>query len=359
MGRSTVLHLAAVLLVGWFCCAATSAHAASKDPSPSGFHVGMRIIDFERPDGLKVSVGVWYPTLAPTSPHVYCGATKGDVALDAKPYSAAGPFPLLVFSHGYGGCGYAQVFLAEALAARGWIVAAPDHHDKDFIARLRTGRNPDFNGRLLLKHGKEISSSSPADRDKYLYRLDEMRLALDGMLSSRTFGKLIDRDKIAVGGHSFGSFTALGLCGTIKDRQFPGIKAVLLFSPGAAGYLYTKDELSRVKIPSMYLWGQREESQKRGNWTMKQIADKVYGAFHSTKYLLEIKGANHFSFNNNVSDRLLARILPFSGTPAQFDVICRYSVAFLEKYVAGRSDDGVLEHSDPMLLRYLKDGVPV
>jgi hypothetical protein len=27
--------------------------------------------------------------------------------------------------------------------------------------------------------------------------------------------------------------------------------------------------------------------------------------------------------------------------------------------VAGRSDDGVLEHSDPMPRRYLKDGVPV
>ena len=42
-----------------------------------------------------------------------------------------------------------------------------------------------------------------------------------------------------------------------------------------------------------------------------------------------------------------------SGTDEQFEVIRRYSIAFLEKHVAGKNAAGlVLDHSDSMLTRY-------
>ena len=132
----------------------------------------------------------------------------------------------MVFSHGYGGGGLGAVFFTEALAARGWIVAAPDHHDRHSAVRIRTGRQ-DFDRAGLLRHAREIAGSGPDDRGPYLYRLDEMKVALDGMVESKLFGKIIDRGKIAVGGHSFGGFTSLGLCGTIPERRDARIKAVL------------------------------------------------------------------------------------------------------------------------------------
>ena len=38
-------------------------------------------------------------------------------------------WPLILFSHGLDGCGAQSKFLTEALAAHGYIVAAPDHAD--------------------------------------------------------------------------------------------------------------------------------------------------------------------------------------------------------------------------------------
>jgi predicted dienelactone hydrolase len=243
------------------------------------------------------------------------------------------------------------VFFAEALAARGWIVACPDHHDKHSAVRIRTGQQKDF-GRLgLLRHAKEIAASSSSDRAKYLYRLDEMRLVLDSMLASDPFGQLIDRDRVAVGGHSFGGFTALGLCGTIKERHDSRIKTVLLFSTGAGGYLFTESELAAIRIPSMLFMGEREKHQRRGSKTMSELSSKVYRSVSSPKYFLEVKGGSHFSFNNRFSYTRAAKLM--SGTEEQFEVIRRYSIAFLEKYVAGREDsDHVLERSDPLLKRY-------
>lgn len=338
-------------------CTSLASDAKGETLQSSQLNVGYQVLDFKYPkDGQEqtLTVAVWYPTVAQPKVHNYGGPTDGIVAVDAVPLVKGGPYPLLVFSHGYGGSGLSAVFFTEALAARGWIVACPDHHDKDSAVRIRTGQQENFDRLAFWRHANEIASSGPADRGKYLYRLDEMRLVLDGMLASEQFGKLIDRERIAVGGHSFGGFTALGLSGTIKERHDPPIKAVLLFSTGAGGYLYSEDELAAVRLPSMLFMGEREEDQLRGSETRSELSAKIYRNVSLPKYFLEVKGASHFSFNNRFSDNRRTRLL--SGTEKQFEVIRRYSIAFLEKYVAGRQDPGhVLEQNDPMLTRYDKE----
>lgn len=345
------------LVSGILSCGFEASSDAKEGASQPQFNVGYQVLDLKyRKDGQEqtLTVAVWYPTAEQPKLHNYGGPTSGNVAVDAAPRAEGGPYPLLVFSHGYGGSGLGAVFFTEALAARGWIVACPDHHDKHSAVRIRTGQQKDFDRLGLLQHAKEIAASGPGDRGKYLYRLDEMRFALDGMLTSDPFGKLIDRDRIAVGGHSFRGFTALGLSGTIKDRHDPRIKAVFLFSTGAGGYLYEEDELRVVQIPSMLFMGEREENQRRGSETMSELSAKIYRNVSPPKYFLEIKGANHLSFNNHFEDNRITKLR--SGTEEQFDVIRRYSIAFLEKHVAGRENSvHVLERSDPMLTRYDKE----
>lgn len=53
---------------------------------------------------------------------------EGDVSVNGKP-SDKGLFPLVIFSHGYGGCGLKSVFFTEEMARHGYVVAAPDHND--------------------------------------------------------------------------------------------------------------------------------------------------------------------------------------------------------------------------------------
>jgi predicted dienelactone hydrolase len=329
-----------------------AAAGAEAGPAPAQFNVGYCVLDFKgRADKPALTVAVWYPTAATPKPFAYGGPTRGNVAVDAPPDADHGPYPLLVFSHGYAGGGLAAAFFTEALAARGWIVTCPDHRDPYAAVRIRTGAVKDLDRSGLLQHAKEISSSGPDDRAKFAYRLDEMACALNGMLASERFAKWIDRDHIAVGGHSFGGFTALGLCGTITERRDARIKAVLLFSTGAGAYLYRDDELASVRIPSMLFMGEREAKQRRGNATMTELSARIYNHVSPPKYFLEIAGASHFSFNNRFTDTVASEML--SGTEEQFEVIRRYSIAFLEKHVAGRGDAArVLEQKDPMLTRY-------
>jgi predicted dienelactone hydrolase len=315
------------------------------------------VLDLEFRGGDKettLTVAVWYPTAQLPKKHEYGGPTIGDVAVNAKIYTEQGPYPLLVFSHGYGGSGLGSVFFTERLAACGWIIAAPDHRDRHSAVRIRTGQLKDFNRRGFWRHAREIAASDPEDRDKYMYRLDEMRFVIDRMITSEDFRKVIDSRRVAVGGHSLGGFTALGLCGTIEERHDPRVKAVLLFSTGAGGYLLREDELAAVRIPSMLFMGEREREKLRGSKTMSELSDKIYRNLSPPKYFLEIKGASHFSFNNRFVDNPGARLL--SGTEEQFEVIRRYSIAFLERHVAGRKDtDNVLGQKDSLLARYTRN----
>lgn len=342
-----------LFVIGGMSCGASGSNM--QDPQwDNRFRVGYKVLNWKIIEGdqeKNLTVAVWYPTAELPSKHNYGGPTNGKVAIGAKPYKKSGPYPLLVFSHGYGGSGLGHVFLTEPLAARGWIVVAPDHNDKYSAVRIGTGQKRHYNRRGLLKHAKKISRSGPDDRDAYFYRLDEIRVVLDRILQSNEFGALIDKEKIAIGGHSFGGFTALGLCGTIKERRDERIKGVLLFSTGAGSYLFKESELAQVMIPSMHFLGEREKDQKRGTKTMAELADKLYRNFGPPKYFLELKGANHFSFNNRFTRKFSARFL--SGSEEQFEVIRRYSIAFLEKYVADRKEkNGKLEEKNPLLLRY-------
>ncbi|MGQ9860366.1 MAG: alpha/beta hydrolase family protein [Thermodesulfobacteriota bacterium] len=321
------------------------------------FNVGFQVLDLNQQKGghgETLTVAVWYPTEAKPKVHNYGGPTSGKVAFNARPDSNRGPYPLLIFSHGYGGSGLSSVFFTEALASRGWIVACPDHHDAHSAVRIRTGQRRDLDRAAFLRDVMEIGASGPSDRNKYMYRLDEMQLVIEQMLASKTFGPLIDKGRVAVGGHSFGGFTALGLCGPIPQRHDPRIKAVLLFSTGAGSYLFTEEELAAVRIPSMLFMGEKEQDQLRGSKSMSELQARIFRNLSPPKYFLVIRGGNHFSFNNRFSNSLGARLM--SGSESQFELIRRYSIAFLERHVLGRKDaEGLLKEKDPLLGSYWRE----
>ncbi len=326
----------------------------AEEPADAGnLNVGYTVLDFKVKSGdaeKPLTVAVWYPTDAAPAPHTYGGPTKGRVAVDGAPRAEGGPWPMLVFSHGYGGGGLGHAYLAEVLAARGWIVAAPDHNDRHSAVRIRVGQVENFDRIGLLRHAKEISNSKPEDREAFLYRVDEMEGALAGMFASEPFGTLIDPEKVAVGGHSFGGFTALGVCGALPGRRDARVKAVLIHSSGAAGYLYREEELAEVKVPSMTMFGELEKEDRRGDLTMLEISERGYARLPSPKYLLEVRGGTHFSFNQRFSDTEGARRM--SGTDEQLDVIRRHSIAFLERHVLGDEDAArILEAPDAALVR--------
>src|SRR5690349_19494483 len=106
------------------------------DPGqPGPYAVGVHTVELTDPSRNRTfSVEVWYPV---DPAHVdgddnTYSLLGGLVALpsparrDATP-APGGPWPLVVFSHGYGGIRFQSFFLTEQLASHGFVVAAPDH----------------------------------------------------------------------------------------------------------------------------------------------------------------------------------------------------------------------------------------
>ncbi len=171
------------------------------------YAVGTRefvIEDAARP----LSVTAWYPALNPdgaTEATVYAYGLfrlDGRALRDAAPDTEHGPYPLVIFSHGLGGLRYQSRFFTEHLASYGFVVLAADHPGSALFD--------------LVSGGLDAIIASYADRPFDLLRqIDyaaETLNAPDGALAG-----VIDTERVAVSGHSFGGYTALAAGGGRLD----------------------------------------------------------------------------------------------------------------------------------------------
>lgn len=162
-------------------------------------------------DDAPISMTVWYPAHRPdtdvrpvTYPYaIHMLGPDSAVALatyegHARPGAPAdlvhGPFPLVVLSHGYGISSTSYAWLAEHLAAHGFVVIAPRHRESLDPAALwqATIQRPQDVLTVLSFVGDEVD---PGGR----------------------FDGLVDAETVAVVGHSYGGYTALAAAGGRLD----------------------------------------------------------------------------------------------------------------------------------------------
>ncbi len=155
-----------------------------------------------------------------------------------QPASGDGRSPLILFSHGFSGCGTQSRFLMRALSDAGYLVVAPNHAD----ARCTDGRRKLF-GKLPRPAFHSYRRWSEAS---YSDRRDDMREVMEAVLADPSFQA--DRDRIGLVGHSLGGYTVLGLAGAWSNWGTPGIKAVVALSPWCAP-LAASHSLGGVDIP--------------------------------------------------------------------------------------------------------------
>lgn len=103
--------------------------------------------------------------------------------------------PLLVTSHGTGGSRWDFFWLAQALVAKGWIVASVEHPGDNW-----EGQDP-FISLQVWERPRDVSA------------------VLDDVLADPTWGPRVDTSRIAAAGHSVGGFTVLGLAGLRYDIE--------------------------------------------------------------------------------------------------------------------------------------------
>lgn len=133
---------------------------------------------------------VWYPTdqQAGFESHHNNPVWQGIEAVKDAPTSA-GKRPLVVLSHGMYGNAMNQSWLADALVAEGYVVAAISHPGTSTWLR-----DPD-QARELWERPRDVSR------------------VIDHMLSDPALSEIVDPDRIYMAGHSLGGFTAVALAG--------------------------------------------------------------------------------------------------------------------------------------------------
>jgi predicted dienelactone hydrolase len=265
---------------------------------------------------------VWAQAQSPE--HVQIGAR--DVAI-WKPAGQApeSGFPLVVFSHGFGGCNTQSTFLMEALAQDGYLVLAPNHKD----ARCGTARDGNW---APPRRRPQSPFRDPEQWNDTTYkdRAADIEALLDAVLKEKMFaGVVVDGTRIGIAGHSLGGYTALGLAGGWQSWKDPRIKAVLALSPHCSPFV-AKGDLGKMNVPVMYQGGTRD----LGETPVVRRPEGAYDKTSAPKYFVNFEAAGHFAWTN---------LLKLHQEP-----INNYSLAFFDRYLKGQSDRLAELMSSPM-----------
>ncbi len=151
-----------------------------------------------------LNIWVWYPAegaqaLANYSEFNGIFEASGVATLDANPSTGDAPYPLVIFSHGSGSSPLLSTFYTEHLASQGFVVIAIEHRGNTMLDRLGDGDTYDANV-----------------VDNYAYRPQDVTRVIDfalDTLNTDALSGMIDPEKIAISGHSFGGYTTFAAAG--------------------------------------------------------------------------------------------------------------------------------------------------
>jgi predicted dienelactone hydrolase len=266
---------------------------------------------------------VWYPTEATPSQYAYGPNFSGSVAIDAPPAMACGePVPLVVFSHGYLGCGVQSVAFTEELARHGYVVAAPDHADALLchIARLPAPQQRRARPNFL----KPDTWNDATFRD----RRDDIEATVDGLLSNADFQRLIDPQKIGASGHSLGGYTVVGMAGGWPSWFDSRIRAVLALSPYVMPFQVHKT-LASIHVPLMYQGGTLDV----GITPFLKGENGAYQEANPPAFFVELKRAGHLAWANCGTAHTTASCLATQSNTRSID---DYAIGFFDAYLKHR-----------------------
>ncbi|SFT80718.1 Predicted dienelactone hydrolase [Kosakonia arachidis] len=285
-----------------FCLLSVFLYCIQVQASP-----GFRQVTLSDPKSETLKVTVWYPATS-EGRRVDIGSNPAFIGVTVSPDAPPlpGVHPLLVISHGYNGNWRNLSWIAAAMAAEGYIVAAPDHP------------------------GTTTFDQNPIDAKKLWRRPHDISRVIDFVIDSPTLFGATDKGRIAALGHSLGGWTVMSLAGArfkpslfIRDCQNhpkrgdcrltdklginetlslekisannrdARIRAVVSLDPGLAPG-FTPQSLNAINIPVLILAAQAD---KLAELPAEQESGYLAAEMNPNRRQYEIvEGATHFSF---------------------------------------------------------------
>jgi predicted dienelactone hydrolase len=256
----------------------------------------------------RLTLEVWYPASLPASvaQHgtyralVRDGKTTvtlhGRAVRDAAP--AAGPFPLVILSHGHPGSRYLMSHLGENLASKGYVVVSIDHTDSTYEGEplfASTLYHRPFDQLFVLNEVARLSA--PGSGSFLSGRVDVLRTGIVGY-SMGGYGVV----NVIGGGFTDAAVASsdappnrlLGDRGasnpTYRTARDPRIKAAIAIGPwGMQRGYWDADGLAGITTPVLFVAGSADDVSGYEKGT-RAIFE---GAVNADRYLLTFTDANH------------------------------------------------------------------
>ncbi|MDX9990445.1 MAG: hypothetical protein RBS68_00220 [Anaerolineales bacterium] len=337
-------------------------------PKPDGpFSVGttsFELVDEARaeryaqsPGPRRLMVQVWYPAkpgpddkLAPwmDSAEIFAPALSDFIKMpawfldhlkyaktssyqNAAADTANGPYPLILFSHGWRGFREQNTFQMQELASRGYVVASIQHTYGAILTVF-----PD--GTIAPNNPSALPSGVPQDEydaaaralvnqwsEDIAYTLDTLAQWNNSDPQGR-FSGLLDLERVGAMGHSTGGGAAIQFCA--KDaRCKAGLTMDAFMTPVAETTLE-----NGIRQPFLYLFSQvwADDAGSKNN----RLFDRFYSHLGQPAPVFTVLGTNHYDFSDLPALSPLAPQLglkgPLNGGRVQ-EILLAYTRAFFDQ----------------------------
>lgn len=193
--------------------------------------------------------------------------------------------PVVIFSHGIGGSSDSYQYIGEFLARHGIVSIHPTHIGID--ASLMKGERP-FQNLKLAANNPDFLRILPED----------IKFILDSLQSKNL---PYDLNKIAMAGHSYGSYVTMALAGQSVSRdgteinfKDDRIKCAIVISPLATREK-PEDAYDNIKIPMLHITGLKDDSPF-GLLDPKERRVPFDNISGTDQYLIIFEHADHLIF---------------------------------------------------------------
>jgi predicted dienelactone hydrolase len=248
-------------------------------------------------------------------------------AYPAAPAASGGPFPVVIYSHGWNGFRNINLNQSEALASHGYVAVAVDHTYGAMVTVFADGgvalNNPD-----ALPFGAPDDVYQRATEVLEATYAADLSFALDQLLAARgPLAGLLDPDRIGFYGHSTGGGAVVLACaqdarctaGLAHDAWLEPVPAAVIAAGLRQPFLFMRSEL----------WATGENNQ---------LLDQLYQGSAHDVYRLTIAGSRHYDFTMLP---LLSPLAPALGLKGPIEgrhvmaLISDYQIQFFDRYLKG------------------------
>jgi len=313
----------------------TSPTSSSLFPEPTGkYNVGTtsyNFVDLEREeiytedeyDNREITAKVWYPSqdVADAAPEPYLNqeqnsAVANELEIPAEDLQSVTQFlttnsitdaplaedqseyPVLLFSHGFGGLPEFNTIKAEELASQGYVVVGINHTYESIAGELSNGETVPQSSVFDVENQNQseilelLEESVDIRAEDAQFVLDELTEIDAGDDPNELLGGHLDLEKVGIFGYSLGGATAAKVLA--EDHRF---QAGINLDGGLFGDVANASLNQPFMILNNEVFGLGTSSNPEEN-QLNQLQQSFVENLQNDGYEVTIQGTEHSSFND-------------------------------------------------------------